>query len=479
MPSLTAQTAGNTLRRALAEIAGGYRSYTTTGAGNAGGTTFVVSGLDGIGSDYVLDMPWVLQTDGANIREFRRATGLSGSTVTVSTAYTAQVASGVTMDMYPFRPSLYKQALSKAFQKLYPSIYRLVEAYRISNNDRMGHLSAVLDNWYSTPQNMVKVGKVWRCGIENLWDDFDRADNASDAGNGWTAAAGTFGIISNRLYSLVDDSLLVRSSNPLLQNLYIECEQTGTLNSGNDYSVLSLIFRYIDSSNFLMADMNNSGINITKFDGGTATSLNQTTFTPTNGTYYKVAISAIGTRLRVWVDDVLYLDYQLTGANATKYVIPGNIGFKSDLGGAPGTPNRANNYVCYQLTPEYEWLDWHHARGLPDFELPYSSSARPSGLLRIQGTALLSALTADNVTSLASDDATAVVEIATTDTAYQTLLAQARAELFYLLGAEIYPTGIPENSRQYTEMGITQEALVQKMVRMPALRTRMRGAVGW
>src|SRR3972149_6406609 len=102
MPSLTAQTAGNTLRRALAEIAGGYRTYTTTGAGNAGGTTLVVSGLSGIGSDNVLDMLWVLQTDGANVREFRRASGLDSATVTVTTAFTAQVASAVTFDFYPF-----------------------------------------------------------------------------------------------------------------------------------------------------------------------------------------------------------------------------------------------------------------------------------------------------------------------------------------------------------------------------------------
>src|SRR3990167_1253878 len=160
MPSLTAQTAGNTLRRALAEIAGGYRSYTTTSAGNAGGTTFLVSGLDGIGSDYVLDMPWALQVDGANIREFRRATGLSGSTVTVATAYTAQVASAVTMDMYPFRPPLYKQALNRAFQKLYPSVYRLVMDCIVADLTRKGHDGAAMDDFYSMPPNMDSVEAV-------------------------------------------------------------------------------------------------------------------------------------------------------------------------------------------------------------------------------------------------------------------------------------------------------------------------------
>lgn len=481
MPSTTAQVAGNTLRRALAEITGGYRSFVTTSGGTAGGIDFIVSGLSGIGADYVLNMPWALAVDLANIREFRRAVSFSGTTVTMATTFSATVAISTTIDMYPFRPPLYKQAWNRAFQKLYPTVYRSVIDCIVADITRKGHDSAVADDFYSTPPNMDRVGRIVRMGSEHHWDDFTRADSTTTAGSDYSAVAGTFGITSNRLYSVtaaVDDKL-VRTTDPKLQDLYIEADSTGTLKSTTDRVHDAIMLRYIDSSNFLYVDFYNDTLRIVKQDGGSATALTTATFVFTNGTYYRTGVLAVGRRILVWLNNVLYLDYSLSAANAAKFVVPGNYGIYVNAAGSPATASRVDNYHVFQVTPDYEWTDWKQSSDLLSIELPAFDTGRPSGLLRIEGMAPLTLLTADNVTSLASDDAATggVVEIATTDAAYQTVLSQARAELFYLLGAEIYPTGIPENSRQYTEMGLAQEALVRSMQRMPVLSTRRRGHV--
>lgn len=73
-------------------------SGTTTGAGNVGGTTMVLSDSQGPHTDDILLGYFVTITSGANSGETRTVSGYAEGTqtITVSSAFTAQVASGVT-----------------------------------------------------------------------------------------------------------------------------------------------------------------------------------------------------------------------------------------------------------------------------------------------------------------------------------------------------------------------------------------------
>ena len=97
MATIAAQTSKLTARRALAEITvgpdrvtSGYRTYT---ADSGSTTTAVIGGLSGIGSDYILALPWAVNNTDLSVPfEFRRAIELSGTTVTFANAFGAAIA---------------------------------------------------------------------------------------------------------------------------------------------------------------------------------------------------------------------------------------------------------------------------------------------------------------------------------------------------------------------------------------------------
>src|SRR3990167_6628869 len=124
MPSISAQTSKQTARRALAEITvgpdkrtTGYRNYTAAAGGDT--DTAVISALSGIGADYVLALPWcVNNTDTTVPFEFRRAIELSGTSVNFANAFGATIAAADDLDFYPYRPSIYTQALDRKSTRL-------------------------------------------------------------------------------------------------------------------------------------------------------------------------------------------------------------------------------------------------------------------------------------------------------------------------------------------------------------------------
>src|SRR3990167_3232310 len=89
------------LEQRVSEALGDYYSFTTTSAGNAGGTTIVSTHLQDLpgGNDDDAFENWHFHlTSDTNTGESRRASGSaqSTSTVTVARAYTGQVATSVT-----------------------------------------------------------------------------------------------------------------------------------------------------------------------------------------------------------------------------------------------------------------------------------------------------------------------------------------------------------------------------------------------
>lgn len=102
---------------------------TMSAAGNAGGTTAVDSALSPDDDTYN-DHYFLLCTSGTNSGENRPVSDYDGTgtrgTVTVSRAFTGQVASGVSYELLRYSPDDYMAAVNLAIWQLYRKLYRMV-----------------------------------------------------------------------------------------------------------------------------------------------------------------------------------------------------------------------------------------------------------------------------------------------------------------------------------------------------------------
>ena len=136
-------------------------------------------------------------------------------------------------------------------------------------------------------------------------------------------------------------------------------------------------------------------------------------------------------------------------------------GFRWDMAGAPATAARIDDVYAFEAWAPFEWPDWEQARDSQSLRIPAISSAAPTGSLLIEGSEQLTLLAADNTESLVNDGTT-VLEIATTDPAYQTFIQAAAVELYTLLG--------------YRDLAAEARAHLGNMKRMPYPQVNMRHA---
>ena len=478
MPTISATLTKAQGRQDIAWVTGGYNAYTTSGAGNAGGTTATIAALAGIGPDYVVGK-WLLLTSGTYTGQYRRITEFSGSTVTVADAFGGQVATSVTCEIYPYRPALYTQALNRASQALWRTraIYRVVTSHLITQS---AWPSLVKSGVYPMPQNMRDVMRITRLGHLSVRDLFDRADSATSTGDNWTATAGVWGVISERLYSVTDTDGRMLTRDPNVSDGVIQVVLRGTLNSATVYRSPAIMFRIaedrigaIDTNNYLLVRLLNGTVQLRKVDGGTESSLTTATQTTTDDTDYQVRVQFIGPRIRVWVDDIELISYALTGLNL-KYLTYPRVGIRWDIGGSPATAARVDDYFLFGVKEPYDWTDWMVDPDGQLIRLGTLGIYNPTGILLVEGYDVLSPLAADTTNGTLATDTATTMEIATTDPAYQTFIEQARAELYRLLAGEIYPEGIPLNSQGYLGLAQEAEARVRHMEGMPHSPIRIR-----
>ena len=471
-----------TARRALAEIVvgpdmrtSGYRTYT---AASGTTTTAVISALSGIGADYVLALPWcVNNTDLTVPFEFRRATDLSGTTVTFANAFGAAVATDDELDFFSYRPSIYTTALNRAIPAVWPGIYRYLNSHLIANGSRKEGGGSL----YSLPRSMRRVSRVVQSGSLSLRDLFDRVASTTTLGDGWAAASGdTYGVIGEELYCVsdVDGDYVTRSEK--IKNGVIEFQVRGVLAHNVNYRTFALMFRHaedyagaLDHNNYLVvrllsatAAASGGVVDLRKVDGGTESSLTTAAVTTTNAVNYTVRVEWIGARIRVWIDDIQLIDFALTGANAKFIDNAGRWGFRNDLGGSPGantttTAGRIANLYAFASNAAIPWHDWRANADEETIQIPAISTLSPSGLLSIEGSAPLTLFSADAAQTLVLDT-TAVLEIATTDPAWQTLIQAAAVELYKILG--------------YTDLVRAMSGDLATMRRMPQPQRMVRSA---
>ena len=486
MPQQTASATKANARTAVAQDMRAYDFNTTTSAGNAGGTTAVCTAYIGDDTDLHVNK-WILLTSGANIGEYRQVSGFTNAsgTFTVRNAFTAQVANSVTFEIYTFKPSDFTLAVNKATQNNPTSLFRPYYAYVVADTiENLGRKTL------GVPRDIVRALRLYMEHYPSklLEDFFRRADSATTLGADWTAVTGTGGISSERLYSVTDANadLFEATLGEDMPDGMIDTILRGTLASTTVYRVPVPYFRMLedrdgnrDTNNYLClrlrATATNSGgaIDLRKVDGGTESSLSEVAVTTSDGVDYVVRVRFEGNRIRVWVDDVELIQYELQGLNL-KYLDGARAGIRWDLAGAPATAARVDNIRFHKIVPFREIHDWEQSSDLRTIRVPALGNHNlllPDRFCMVEGMAPLSLLAADTTAGSLASDTTAALQITTTEAAWRLLIALAKEQMYHM-AAEVGGTwdGDESDQKLYQQGAIGASLEVAKLKATNAMR---------
>ena len=219
---------------------------------------------------------------------------------------------------------------------------------QIFYNTTLG-LMARYDSTFSGP------AAGWYRTDSRLTDATTRANNtsypgATDQGSPWQPAFGTWGINSNRLYSVTDAD----ADQVFLANTYatmtVQADVKGALN-GNFYRTPWLVWRGV----LLIGDVPRYGAAVALLNGNVIVCINSTTFvalaatTTTDNTYYTLTVTQRNEVITVYVGGVRKITYSLTAAylntqygQGTPYT--NSIGFLLYKIGSPATAAYMTNF---------------------------------------------------------------------------------------------------------------------------------------
>lgn len=218
------------------------------------------------------------------------------------------------------------------------------------------------DNISLAPGNLL----VWyRGGLAKemgaLSDSFNRADNAAslgsaDVGGAWTAAAGTWSILSNkaRMTTVTLDAYAILTSG-FLADGYVEVDVTLSAARAD----VGVLFKYLDTNNTLMLELYRAGagnnINLYKRTAGSWSTLATTGATAglVLGQTYKVRVEFYGGQIYVYVDGVLRLSYLMLLAELDQFGAYNKYGiYVSASGTADDNASRFDNFKAGALSTQ-------------------------------------------------------------------------------------------------------------------------------
>lgn len=180
-------------------------------------------------------------------------------------------------------------------------------------------------------------------------DAFDRANSTTTLGSPpvgppWVAVAGTWGINGNEAYSVSDATADMAVLPNVLPggNGRVKVTMRGTLNSGVTYRVPQLLVRYLDSSNFLAARINNGNVELVRTQSGTPTVIQTAAQAMTDNTDFEIAVRCAGLSMIVEVNGTDKLTHTLSGGETVMAGYTG-IGLRMIKNGSPTHAARWNN----------------------------------------------------------------------------------------------------------------------------------------
>ena len=133
------------------QAVGFFVSFTTTGAGEGGGTTTVSTAITKYDDAKKRDK-WLLLTSGDNDTESHRVTASSGSTLS-TLAFTNQVATSVTAELMEWDPDFVDYAIAEGLRSVYPQLYLPIRDHSIFVDDHLANsgfetfAAGVFANW--------------------------------------------------------------------------------------------------------------------------------------------------------------------------------------------------------------------------------------------------------------------------------------------------------------------------------------------
>lgn len=192
----------------------------------------------------------------------------------------------------------------------------------------------------------IMPGGSGKRGNSVIYDSFNRADSSTTAGNAdtgqpWTAASGTWGIDTNRVYSVSDASGDLLTQDAKQSDFTVTCTTNGQTASSLNYRYLNVAFHVIDNSNYLMTRVNNGNCQLYKNVAGVFTNIAQVAFADVDNTDYKFTVNCAGNIIKVYIDDVLQITYTLMGGETT-FATATKVGIRLSKGGTPTGTARAD-----------------------------------------------------------------------------------------------------------------------------------------
>jgi len=124
-----ATTTAATLLEEMSRDIGDYHTSSTTSVGAGDGTTVIDTSLADLTEDDGGIQAYLKMrsgTDDGNVRRSKRGDNgytASSTTVTLTRAFSAQIASGVTYELHRFDPAIKREAINRATQQLFPHLY--------------------------------------------------------------------------------------------------------------------------------------------------------------------------------------------------------------------------------------------------------------------------------------------------------------------------------------------------------------------
>ena len=194
---------GANLLVGLSKFVNDYENSTTTSAGNSGGTTVVDTYLGRYGDGRLRGM-WIRLTSGTSTLQVRRITEnlQSSGTVTVSPAFSAQVASAVTYELHRYDPRLKFRALDEARFECFEDVYRLTYNILITSDGiskvhrltwRSGDENTTIAGYYvDSPPLFAEVEHPIE--VDTQWNFL--TSPRGDSLTGWTASSATASIVT-------------------------------------------------------------------------------------------------------------------------------------------------------------------------------------------------------------------------------------------------------------------------------------------
>ena len=166
-------------------------------------------------------------------------------------------------------------------------------------------------------------GLIEQINHQRALDTFSRPDSnvsmgSAETGQVWTAHEGTWGIISNKAYNAGNNGGKASVGCGVVDG-YFQCDLYSDYYGTTGPHVPSIIFRLIDTLSFLMVTLYNNAVTLTKLESEVSTDLSTVAMTLVDGQTYVCRVEAVRENIKVYINNALKINYNLTGADATKF----------------------------------------------------------------------------------------------------------------------------------------------------------------